>query len=325
MLDGFRAQVPDGWTVTHARGADILTLGADPRGRVLPRRPAAPAGRRSRSTPDAALIAEAVAAARGRRRRRRGRRRPHRARRRGPVDRDARARRRAGRPARRARRDRHAAGRRAHRVASRSCCRRRRMNAAAIIWAANPGMRGGPRDRRAGARAGSSRRAACRSRSREHVGQQPTYYNQIRGQHGDAVRRPHAAPCRSRSARACPTRPSSTRTCRWSSRCSGVDDTVRAHVTLHNTGDRPARETVQVYVRDTVTSVTWADKELKTYRQVDVAPGERVVVDLDAARRGLHARRRERPPDRRAGEVRAAGGPVVARRGAAPGGLRVRD
>jgi len=37
---------------------------------------------------------------------------------------------------------------------------------------------------------------------------------------------------------------------------------------------------VQVYVRDTVTSVTWAVKELKTYRQVDVAPGERVVVDL---------------------------------------------
>ena len=60
----------------------------------------------------------------------------------------------------------------------------------------------------------------------------------------------------------------------------GVEDTVRAHVTLHNTGDRPSRETVQVYVRDTVTSVTWAIKELKTYRQVDVAPGERVVVDL---------------------------------------------
>ena len=103
----------------------------------------------------------------------------------------------------------------------------------------------------------------------------------------------------------------------------GADDTVRAHVTLPNTGDRPARETVQVYVRDTVTSVTWASKELKAYRQVDVAPGERgasststlPVADctlVDA----------ERPPDRRAGRVRAAGGPVVARRGAAAGGLR---
>ena len=36
MLDGFRAQVPDGWTVTHARGADILTLGADPEGEFFP-------------------------------------------------------------------------------------------------------------------------------------------------------------------------------------------------------------------------------------------------------------------------------------------------
>jgi beta-glucosidase len=60
----------------------------------------------------------------------------------------------------------------------------------------------------------------------------------------------------------------------------GATDTVHAQVTLHNTGDRPARETVQVYVRDTVTSVTWATKELKTYRQVDVAPGEQVTVDL---------------------------------------------
>ena len=49
---------------------------------------------------------------------------------------------------------------------------------------------------------------------------------------------------------------------------------MRAQVTLHNTGDRPARETVQVYVRDTVTSVTWAEKELKAYRQVSLAPGE---------------------------------------------------
>ena len=37
---------------------------------------------------------------------------------------------------------------------------------------------------------------------------------------------------------------------------------------------------MQVYVRDTVTSVTWATKELKTYRQVDVAPGERAGPDV---------------------------------------------
>jgi beta-glucosidase len=38
---------------------------------------------------------------------------------------------------------------------------------------------------------------------------------------------------------------------------------------------------VQVYVHDLVSSVTWAEKELKSYRQVQVEPGQRVVVDLE--------------------------------------------
>ena len=50
-----------------------------------------------------------------------------------------------------------------------------------------------------------------------------------------------------------------------------------------NTGTRPARETVQLYVSDTITSVSWADQELKAYRQVDVAPGESVDVTVDLA------------------------------------------
>ncbi len=37
---------------------------------------------------------------------------------------------------------------------------------------------------------------------------------------------------------------------------------------------------MQVYLSDLVTSVTWAEKELKAWRQVHVEPGERVVVDL---------------------------------------------
>jgi beta-glucosidase len=50
---------------------------------------------------------------------------------------------------------------------------------------------------------------------------------------------------------------------------------------LVNTGPRPALETVQAYVSDLVTSVTWADRELKAYRQVHVAPGARVAVTLE--------------------------------------------
>ena len=56
---------------------------------------------------------------------------------------------------------------------------------------------------------------------------------------------------------------------------------VREGVTLRNTGQRPALETVQIYVRDLVSSVTWAVKELKAYRQVRVQPGEQVQVDLE--------------------------------------------
>ena len=59
-----------------------------------------------------------------------------------------------------------------------------------------------------------------------------------------------------------------------------MDDTVRATVELRNTGARPAHEIVQLYVRDTVTSVSWADKELKSFRHVDLQPGETVTVEL---------------------------------------------
>lgn len=58
-------------------------------------------------------------------------------------------------------------------------------------------------------------------------------------------------------------------------------DTVRARVTVRNTGTRPAHEVVQVYVRDTVTSVSWADKELKTYRHVDLAPAAAATVEIE--------------------------------------------
>ncbi len=34
-------------------------------------------------------------------------------------------------------------------------------------------------------------------------------------------------------------------------------------------------------MRDAVTSVSWADRELKAYRHVDLAPGQSAVVDLE--------------------------------------------
>ena len=113
-----------------------------------------------------------------------------------------------------------------------------------------------------------------------HVGQQPTYYNQLRGQHGDRyadlTQEPAFVFGQGLSYSTVEYSDLGLRSAEL-----GPDDTIHARVTLTNTGARPARETVQVYVSDTVTSVSWTDKELKAYRQVDVAPGQSVVVDLD--------------------------------------------
>jgi len=112
-----------------------------------------------------------------------------------------------------------------------------------------------------------------------HVGQQPTYYNQLRGQHGvryaDLTQEP--AFCFGDGLSYTTVEYTDLRIDRAILRDG---DTVNAEVTLTNTGARPALETVQAYVRDIVTSATWADKELKAFRQVHVAAGERIVVGL---------------------------------------------
>ena len=38
---------------------------------------------------------------------------------------------------------------------------------------------------------------------------------------------------------------------------------------------------MQLYIRDDVTSVSWADTELKAFRQVELAAGESQVVEVD--------------------------------------------
>jgi beta-glucosidase len=151
--------------------------------------------------------------------------------------------------------------------------------AAAVIWAANPGMQGGRAlaEIISGAAEPSGRLPISFAR---HVGQQPTYYNQIRGQHGDRyadlTQSPAWAFGEGLSYSTVSYSDLSLDTAEL-----GHNDTIVAEVTVTNTGSRPARETVQVYVRDVVTSVSWADKELKTYRQVDLAPGESVRVRLE--------------------------------------------
>ncbi|WP_197511352.1 glycoside hydrolase family 3 C-terminal domain-containing protein [Tessaracoccus coleopterorum] len=151
--------------------------------------------------------------------------------------------------------------------------------AASVIWAASPGMRGGQAiaEILLGLVEPSGRLPVSFA---VHVGQQPTYYNQVRGQHGNryadltqvpAWRFGHGL---------------SYTTITYSDLVLAADrltrtDTVRARVTLTNEGDRPSLETVQAYISDTVTSVSWADQELKAYRQVEVASGEAVTVEIE--------------------------------------------
>lgn len=152
-------------------------------------------------------------------------------------------------------------------------------NAAALLWVANPGMQGGRAIAEVlhGLIEPSGRLPISFA---AHAGQQPTYYNQIRGQHGsryaDLTQEPAFAFGEGLSYTTVEYGDLHVETA-----VLRPDETVRASITLTNTGSRPSRETVQVYVSDAVTSVSWADKELKTFRQVDVEPGETVKVDLE--------------------------------------------
>ncbi|HXH33711.1 MAG TPA: glycoside hydrolase family 3 N-terminal domain-containing protein [Plantibacter sp.] len=157
------------------------------------------------------------------------------------------------------------------------------LGADAIVWAASPGMEGGRAiaELLLGLIEPTGRLPISFAR---HAGQQPTYYNQIRGQHGDRYADLTQDPA---FAFGDGLSYSSVEygEVRLAADQLGVDDTVRAEVEVRNTGARPVLETVQLYVSDLVTSVSWADQELKTYRQVEVGTGETatVVIELPVA------------------------------------------
>ncbi len=157
----------------------------------------------------------------------------------------------------------------------------REVEDASLLWVANPGMEGGRAIAEVllGVVEPAGRLPISFAR---HAGQQPTYYNQIRGQHGDRY-----ADLTQRPAFAFGDGLSYTRV-----EYTDVElltpvvrpgDTVSARITLANRGTRLAHEVVQAYVRDAVTSVSWADRELKAFRRIDVAPGETVSLEIAVA------------------------------------------
>jgi len=149
--------------------------------------------------------------------------------------------------------------------------------AAAIIEAFSPGMKGGQAV--AEALFGRFNPSGKLTISIPyHVGQQPVYYSQIRGQHGDRyadlTQEPHFPFGFGLSY--------TSFACRDLKLLNGesfaTGDTVEFEVTVENTGARAGRETLQAYLSDLVTSATWVNRELKAYRQVQLEPGEEQTV-----------------------------------------------
>ena len=279
VLDGMTGLAPEGWKIVHARGADILTLGEDEEGPFFPDgQPRPPVVSPAPANP--ARIAEAVAAAQesdcvvavvgddiplaGE-----GRSTATLELMGGQVALlDALAE--VGKPLI------------VVLVASKPLVLPESARRAdAVIWAASPGMQGGTAVAEIlyGHIDPSGRLPISFAR---HAGQQPTYYNQIRGQHGaryaDLTQEPAWVFGEGLSYT----------TVEYSnlvveSAVLDRQDIVRATVTLRNTGKRPSRETVQAYISDLVTSASWAEKELKAFRQVDIEPGASTQVTIEVS------------------------------------------
>lgn len=152
------------------------------------------------------------------------------------------------------------------------------LNAAALIEAFNPGMRGGRAiaELLLGLIEPSGRLPVSFAR---HVGQQPVFYNQVRGQHGNRYADLTQDPLFAFGEGLTYT------TVAYSDLVVHdpdvtVDGTINATVRLTNSGSRPALETVQAYISDLTTTVTWAEQELKGFTQVHIPPGESLDVRI---------------------------------------------
>jgi len=150
--------------------------------------------------------------------------------------------------------------------------------AAAIFEAFNPGMEGG----RAVAEAifGQLNPSGKLTISIPvHVGQQPVFYSQVRGQHGDRYADLTQEPLFSFGQGLSYTH------YRYSNLHLETPklthgQSARLSVDVENTGARAGDEIVQLYVSDVVTSVTWVNKALKSFARVSLQPGEKRAVSF---------------------------------------------
>ena len=153
----------------------------------------------------------------------------------------------------------------------------------ALLWAPSPGMKGGQAIAEIilGITEPSGRLPITFPR---HAGQLPVYYNQIRGQHGNRYADLTQDPAFAFGEGLGYTtfeygEPAITNV--PDSGAFTESDTVHAEITLTNTGERKGIEVVQAYIGDIVTSYSWTDRELKSFKRVELEPGESKKVAFD--------------------------------------------
>lgn len=112
-----------------------------------------------------------------------------------------------------------------------------------------------------------------------HVGQQPVFYSQVRGQHGDRYADLTQEPLFPFGHGLSYTRYQYSNL-RINTPILTRGQSARISIDVENLGGRAGDEIVQVYVSDVVTSVTWVNKALKAYARVHLEPGEKKTLNF---------------------------------------------
>jgi beta-glucosidase len=113
-----------------------------------------------------------------------------------------------------------------------------------------------------------------------HVGQQPVFYSQVRGQHGDRYADLTQEPLFPFGHGLSYTQYAYSNL-RLASDNLKDAEAAQVFVDVENVGQRAGVEIVQVYVSDVVTSATWVNKALKGFARIELAPGEKQTVKID--------------------------------------------
>jgi beta-glucosidase len=150
--------------------------------------------------------------------------------------------------------------------------------AAAIVCCFNPGMQGGAAF--AELLFGDLNPSGKLTISfPKHVGQQPSFYSQVRGQHGSAYADLDQSPRFAFGFGLSYTRFEYSNLRLAKSRLAATE-ALELSFELHNSGTREGTEIAQVYGSDLVTSVTWVSKVLIAFARVTLAAGERRTISL---------------------------------------------